>query len=92
MTIICIQGDPNIRSSEIALCKANSHSSYYSFAVGERPLPSVRPSTKQKFNKQGRMDRRGGGLVLECNYVLTLCSGVDRKVSTIQKRPYPKKR
>ena len=35
----------------------------------------------QKFSKQKRrLDRRGGGLVLECNYVLTLHPGVDRNV------------
>ena len=42
----------------------------FSFAVGERPLPSVQPGNKQKFSKQRRIDRRGGGLVLECNYIL----------------------
>ena len=52
----------------------------YSFAVGERPLPSTRPATKQKFCKQRRIDKRGGGLVLECNYVLTLYPDVDRNV------------
>ena len=40
----------------------------FSFSVGERPLPSVAPATKQKFSRQ--QNRRGGGLVLECDYIL----------------------
>ena len=52
----------------------------FSFSVGERPKPSFQPATKQKYRRQERMDRRGGGLVLECNYVLTLLPGVDRSM------------
>lgn len=44
----------------------------FSFSVGERPLPSHQPATTQKFAKRRGADRRGGGLVLECEYVLTL--------------------
>ena len=40
----------------------------FSHAVGERPLPSQRPPTKQKFSRVKNI--RGGGLVLECHYYL----------------------
>ena len=49
-------------------------------AVGERPLPSAQPPSKQKFLKMQRgLDRRGGGLVLECQYILGLCPGVSKQ-------------
>ena len=44
------------------------HTCLFSFSVGERPLPSVIPPTKQKFSRN--QNRRGGGLVLECDYIL----------------------
>ena len=40
------------------------------FSVGERPRPSIQPPTKQKFSLH--LNRRGGGLVLDCEYVLVL--------------------
>ena len=47
-------------------------------------MPSVHPPTKQKFSREA--NRRGGGLVLECQYVLVPGPGVVRSeiVSTIQ--------
>ena len=46
----------------------------FSYSVGERPLPSVSPATKQKFSRE--QNRRGGGLVLECQYVLEIAVGI----------------
>ena len=73
----------NVPSNMCALfreLKRDSHvKEIHCFAIGERPLPSKRPAMLQKFSKQKRrLDRRGGGLVLECNYHLTLYPGVDR--------------
>ena len=50
----------------------------FSYSVGERPLPSVAPPTKQKFSKV--QNRRGGGLVLECQYFLQVAPDVDSEM------------
>lgn len=46
-------------------------------------MPSAQPPTKQTYS---RGNRRGGGLVLECQYILVPESGVAREqiVSEIQ--------
>ena len=46
---------------------------FFSHSIGERPLPSTSPATKQKFSRQ--QSRRGGGLVLECEYDLEVVDG-----------------
>ena len=38
-------------------------------------MPSVQLKSKQKFSRPA--NRRGGGLVLECQYVMELMPGVD---------------
>ena len=38
-------------------------------------FPSVAPATKQKFSR--RRNQRGGGLVLECHYIIELKAGID---------------
>ena len=48
----------------------------FSFSVGERPLPSNSTATKQKFSQHQNI--RGGGLVLECVYILELSDSVPR--------------
>ena len=48
------------------------------FSTGERPRPSIQPHTQQKYREQRRMDRRGGGLVLDCHYILKLHATADR--------------
>ena len=46
---------------------------YFSFPVGLKPRPSTTPPTKSKYRKSpyaGGRDRRGGGLVLDCHYII----------------------
>lgn len=43
-------------------------------------MPSVKPSTLQKYCRRGNIDKRGGGLVLECQYILELETGIDRQI------------
>ena len=52
---------------------------FFSYSVGERPLPSIQPSTHQKYKRRGNLDRRGGGLVLECQYILIPGVGINRE-------------
>lgn len=48
----------------------------YCFAVGERPQRSIRPATFQKYRRRpNRLDQRGGGMVLECQYILEIGTG-----------------
>ena len=45
--------------------------------VGVKPRPSIAPPSKTKFRKSpyaGGKDRRGGGLVLDCEYIIQLKS------------------
>ena len=49
---------------------------FFSFPVGERPLPSISPAPNQKFSRH--QNRRGGGLVLECVYILYVADGAPR--------------
>ena len=44
------------------------------FSSGIKPCPSRIPVTDQKFSKgcNGGMDTRGGGLVLDCKYEITV--------------------
>ena len=50
----------------------------FSHSIGESPLPSTTPVTKQKFSLQ--QSRCGGGFVLECEYdqefyvLISVCS------------------
>ena len=50
----------------------------HSFSVGERPVRSDKPATMQKYCRRNQLDRRGGGMILECQYVLVLGTSVDR--------------
>ena len=38
-------------------------------------MPSVAPASKQKYSRQ--LNRRGGGLVLECQYILEVRPGAN---------------
>jgi len=47
------------------------------FSIGSKPRPSIAPLTKTKFKRSpyaGGKDRRGGGLVLDCQYIIMLKS------------------
>ena len=49
------------------------------FSIGIKPRPSVRPSTNQKFRRSlSGMNRRGGGLVIDCHYELNLSRSADK--------------
>ena len=50
------------------------------FSTGLKPRPSRRPPTQQTFrrNRSGGSDRQGGGLILDCKYVLTIINTADR--------------
>ena len=50
-----------------------------SYSVGERPLPSIQPSTHQKYQRRGNLDWLRGGLVLECKYILIPAVDVNRE-------------
>ena len=41
-------------------------------------MRSTQPAAKQKYSRRENVDKRGGGMVLECQYVLLLGSGVIR--------------
>ena len=51
------------------------NSFHFSYSVGERPLPSRQPPTKQKFSLEE--NTRGGGLVLDCKYILEVSPDAD---------------
>ena len=75
-------------SGKIEVMTAGDHSSLVpkTFdSIGERPLPSRRPPTKQKFSHTEY--RGGGGLVLECEYVLELahCETTSEIVEMVRK-------